>query len=209
MQRNGNATTLKVSIETGGITTSAGGVAAFYLRADPEYYLSTQMGAIANTFQYYKYRSWTATWVPLLGATSGGVVKMACSDNPEVLYNIGTNYVSADYNTLASQLPTAKRVPIWQEQSYSIPSMYLNRRVKYTIDSTMATSAEVSDRATQSAFFGYVTGPASTTCGYFTIDATLDLFEVIPVTGTPLFTSVPTKHDDAIDPQVPESPPEV
>jgi len=185
---NAHTSSVKVSFESGAITTSAGGVSSWYLPCDPQSYGSTQMAAIADTFQYYRYRNFNVTWVPLVGATSPGVVKFATSDNPEVIYKIvsGT-YAAGDYNTLSSQLPNARRATIWQETMYSAPQDCLNRRQKFSIDSSTVSSAEIADRTVQSIVLGYVTGVASTNVGYFTIDATLDFYDIIPVTSSPLF----------------------
>jgi len=200
----------KVSFESTNIVTNAGGTATGFLITDPSFYSTRQLGIVGSTFQFYKIKNFTVTWVPLVGATSGGVARIAYSDNAEVIYKLVTGtYVSADYVLLTQQSGYTKRNQVWQEYSYSCPPALLNRRPKFQYDSTSYTSIEQTDRTSPAAAIFSWTGPASTTIGYLAVDVTVEFMDPVPVTSSPLFSSADSseekkKFDNSIEVQWPK-----
>lgn len=200
VKSTGKGMTYSVSLETSNIVTNVGGTATSALTIDPQYYLSRQLGVVSSTFQFYKFTKFNVTWVPLVGATVGGVIRMAYTDNPEVIYKTyaGT-YTAADLLSLTQQSQHNRRFPIWQESSFALPNQLMNRRPKFSIDSSPATNAEIVDRVSQALGIFQVSGPASTTLGYFALDITVEFMEPLPTTSSPLFFSsdLPGRKDCA------------
>lgn len=200
VKTSGQGLSYRVSLETANITTNAAGTATGFSVIDPMYYLSRQIGVVASTFQFYKVKSFNLTWVPIVGATTGGVVRMAYSDNPEVIYKLfaGT-YTSSDVLLLTQQSQYNRRAPLWQETTFQCPNQVMQRRPKFSIDQTASSGAEVCDRVSQAVAIVQWSGPVSTAIGYLALDFWIEFMEPIPITSSPLFLSDTDRKKDCAE----------
>lgn len=199
MNYNNGRVTYQVTFETGALSTNPSGISTGFVFVDPLAYLSYQLGQVGSLFQEYKVLKYNLRWVPLVGATTGGSVRMAYIDNAEMIYKTASgSYSAGDVSILTQQAGTSHRGPLWQEVNFSMPNNIGKRRNWYQADSSPLTNSEQVDRVVQAMGLVYITGPASATAlGYLAITLSVEFRLPMPVTSSPVLLSIEDRRQDA------------
>jgi hypothetical protein len=182
---------IKVATVTSTFTTGATFVAG-KIDLNPSLWASP-VGTFSTNYQFYRIRNAVVSWHPVVGATTGGSVRIAEFSNPETIYTATSpGYTPTDLNTLIFSSATGKYCNIWETASWQVPQHLLNRRRWYSVDTSTTTSAEVSDRTEAAVLLFTIVGPATTSVGYFTIHFDLEYKDFAGPTVSPLLLST---HD--------------
>lgn len=183
---------VQASIPLSALVTAAGGggsAAASYL-TNPGYFPS-YIKNIAQSYQLFRIARMTYEYVPVVGATTNGALRIAFLDNPETIYGLASGaYTATDISNLVFSSTTSKATSVWNGTTFNVPAGRMNRRKWYSIDSTNVSSPEQCDRALP--FIAVVTfeGALSTTIGYLMCHFTFELRDLAAATSTPLFNVV-------------------
>jgi len=188
MNYNNGKLTYQITFETSALSTNASGVITGFTYVDPLAYPSYQLGQVGALFQEYRVLKYNIRWVPLVGATTGGSVRMAYIDNAEMIQKTASGaYTAGDVSILTQQAGASHRGPIWQEVNFSMPNNIGKRRSWYQSDSSLLVTSEQVDRVVQAMVLVYATGPASTSSiGYLAATLTVEFRLPMPVTSSPV-----------------------
>lgn len=200
MNFNNGKLTYQVTFESSALSTNASGVSTGFTFVDPLAYPSFQLGQVGALFQEYRVLKYNIRWVPLIGATTGGSVRISYIDNAEMIYKTTSGgYTAGDMSILTQQAGATHRGPIWQEISFSMPNNIGKRRMWYQADTSAIANSEQADRVVQALALVYVTGPVSTpSVGYLAVTVTVEFRLPMPVTSSPvLLLSESDKRQDA------------
>jgi len=176
---------IQASVPTSLINTGTGqGVSAFYM--NPGFFV-TYIRNIAESYQLFRVIKFTMEYVPIVGATTAGAVRLAYFDNPETIYKTDAGvYSTADLQNLVFSSTTSPATSSWNSRNFPCPTNRLVRRKWYSIDSTAMANAEVADRVMPALAITTYEGPATTNLGYFMIHFIFELKDLAAATTTPL-----------------------
>lgn len=199
-----NGLRYSVTVESPALSTDASGVSTGWAFMNPANYTSAQLGQVGRLFQEYKVHKFTIKWIPLLGATTGGNVRITFVDNSEVMYKITNGaYSISDLSLIASQATHVRRGALWQPFEYSAPAVIGKRRPIYQFDTSTYLNSEQVDRILQGMCLVYINGPANLTgIGYLALHFDVELRLPIPTTLSPLF-AVAGCPDGGLNPSPP------
>jgi len=198
----GDSTTVQVAFVGPDMVTDATGNGGLYAYVDAGRVVMA--AGFSKSYQLYRIKSWTAQYVPKVGATATGTVTWNFIDNPEVISKVVVGvYGSADFANLTKTGPRnrVKNTSSWQAMSSGMPSSVGVRRKWYSIDTADldATKYEALDRTCQAMQICTYSGPPSSTIGYCVYNITIEYKDYIYPSLTPptLKAVAPRQWQDA------------